>query len=730
MLGKLLAERYKLVAVLGAGGFGQTYLAEDLQQDRRCVVKQFHPTSQDKNFLDVARRLFQSEVNALRRLGTHDQIPALYDSFEEDEEFYFVQEFIDGHSLANELSRRRQLPEGEVVELLQDVLAVLQFVHQNQAIHRDIKPGNLIRRKEDGKMVLIDFGAVKEIQTQLSTQSTTNSGMTSFTVGIGTQGYTPSEQLMGRPRYCSDIYALGMTAIQAVTGLSPSQLPDDPNTLDILWQDKADISPGLMFILDRMVRYDYNQRYPSVEDVQQALQRLSELPTTITELDQVPAELLLPESLLNQQFMTQPVQPERWQDMVKAGVRAIAIGTVAISGLVLGMRQIGWTQPLELAAYDQMTRLQAVPPPDPRMLVVGITESDLQALARVTPSDQTLAEAIEILQVHDPEVVGVGLLRDLPQDPGRPEFLQQLDRNNVIAMMKLGDDSTNLIPPPEGVPEDRVGFNDFPADPDNVIRRSLLFASIEQERYFSFATRLAFQYLQARGITPRPADEGEEAVQLGEATLHPLEASTGGYQNADARGYQILLRYRAPTEPARIISLTDVLEGNFQPEWVRDNIVLIGTTAPSSKDLFYTPYSAGEADEHQIAGVLVHAHMTSQLISAALGEQKLFWFMPDWVEVVWIVAWSAVGGILGWFVRNPIVLGVSSTTWLLIIGSIGMVVFGRGGWIPLVGPMVAFFLTDVGVAMYRIYRDYRRQNQPTQLLSHPTSLPFPKPLEK
>lgn len=711
MLGKLLAKRYKLMTILGAGGFGQTYLAEDIQAARRCVVKQFQPTTRDDKFLEVARRLFQTEAEALKRLGTHEQIPELYDYFEEDEEFYLVQEFIDGISLASELTRKRRLSEADVIAILQDVLNVLQFVHQHQVIHRDIKPGNLIRRQEDGRIVLIDFGAVKEIRTQFSTG--VGSGLTGFTVGIGTQGYMPSEQLMGRPRYSSDIYALGMTAVQAVTGLSPSHLPDDPNSMDVLWKDQAAISLGLEFILDRMVRQDYSQRYPDAEAVVTALQRLTEIPTDATE---IPAEMLLPDSLLNQPW-TQPVPKETWRQMVGAGAKAIAIATASVTALLLGMRQVGLTEPMELAAYDQMMRFHT-PSEDPRILTVGITENDLQELQRSTPSDATLAQAMAILQELNPAVVGLDLLRDLPQNPGRTELLKQLEAENVIAIMTLSETEEEIVPAPENVPPERVGFNDLPIDPDGVVRRSLLFASVEENSYFSFANRLALAYLAGQGIEPQnPDPDDRELIQLGAALMRPLERTSGGYQYADAGGYQILLRYPTSTQPGRIVSLSDVLEGNLDPEWVEDKIVLIGTVAPSGKDLFYTPYSAGQQEEHQMPGVIIHAQMASQLVQAAAGDQALFWYMADWAEVVWIVGWSLVGGVLGWFVRNPIVLGISTTTWILIVLGGGVVLFNQGAWIPVVTPAIALFVTNAGVSVFRLYRDYSRQRKATQWLT-------------
>lgn len=218
MLGRTLKERYKLTRILGAGGFGQTYLAIDTQKSERsqCVVKQLRPASQDKTFLSVARRLFDTESKILEKLGDHSQIPNAIDFFEEDHEFYLVQEFVDGQSLEDEIKQVGKLTEEQAIALLKDVLPVLNFIHDNHVVHRDLKPDNLIRRR-NGEVVLIDFGAVKEIRTHLITGERTG-----LTIGIGTQGYTPSEQLSGKPRYSSDIYALGMTVINAVTGRSPT----------------------------------------------------------------------------------------------------------------------------------------------------------------------------------------------------------------------------------------------------------------------------------------------------------------------------------------------------------------------------------------------------------------------------------------------------------------------------------------------------------------------------
>jgi len=271
MLGQLLDGRYKIIRVLGAGGFGQTYVAEDTKlYNSLCVVKQLKPMATDPMTLQVARRLFESEAQLLHKLGTHDQIPQLLAHFEENHEFFLVQQFIDGHPLSEELTPGKRLSEDYTIALLVNILQPLAFVHQNNVIHRDIKPPNLIRRNSDGKVVLIDFGAVK----QISTQVVNGEGLTKMTVGIGTAGYMPSEQSRGSPRLSSDVYAVGMIGIQALTGLMPYQLQEDVQTAEIVWRDLVSVSQGLADILDMMIRYDFRQRYHSALEALAAVQKL------------------------------------------------------------------------------------------------------------------------------------------------------------------------------------------------------------------------------------------------------------------------------------------------------------------------------------------------------------------------------------------------------------------------------------------------------------------------
>lgn len=285
MASRLIGGRYQLTQVLGAGGFGETYIAQDTQRPGKpsCVVKQLKPASNDPKHLALARRLFPREAEALEKLGQHSQIPQLLAYFEEGEEFYLVQEFIAGHPLEQELLPGRQLLEAEVIVFLKELMDVLEFVHGQGVIHRDIKPNNIIRRHSDNKLVLIDFGAVKEVTTQLLD----NDEQSRFTVGIGTQGYAPPEQCAGRPRPNSDIYAVGITAIKALTGLSPSQLHQDVKTGEILWTHKTQIAPELAAIVSKMVCYDFTQRYQSASEVKQALAELRDSSSFLSLKEQI-----------------------------------------------------------------------------------------------------------------------------------------------------------------------------------------------------------------------------------------------------------------------------------------------------------------------------------------------------------------------------------------------------------------------------------------------------------
>jgi eukaryotic-like serine/threonine-protein kinase len=270
LVGKTLRDRYKIHQSLGSGGFGDTYLARDLEfpKDSFCVVKHLKPKDSKPDILIVAKKLFDREAQFLYRLGQHDRIPTLYAHFEEWGEFYLVQEFVEGHDLTEEIIAGQSWSEEKTIHFLQEILEVLSIVHQENAIHRDIKPSNLRRRKRDGKLVLIDFGAVKEI----SSLTVDSDGQTSATIGIGSPGYMPNEQSNGKPKLASDIYAVGTIAIQALTGVKPNQLEEDPNTGELLWRHLVpQLGDRTANFLSKMVHNHFKDRYPNASQALRAL---------------------------------------------------------------------------------------------------------------------------------------------------------------------------------------------------------------------------------------------------------------------------------------------------------------------------------------------------------------------------------------------------------------------------------------------------------------------------
>ncbi|NEO56112.1 MAG: SUMF1/EgtB/PvdO family nonheme iron enzyme [Okeania sp. SIO3B5] len=269
--GKILRNHYKIIDTLGSGGFGDTYLAQDLDLPGKpkCVVKHLSPKSSDPVVLAIAQRLFEREAETLYKLGKDsEQIPKLFAHFQEGTEFYLVQEYVEGQDISKELTPGKKLSESYTIALLKGILSALAVAHQNNIIHRDIKPENLMRRKSDKKIVLIDFGAVKEINV-LTTAS--QPGTTTLTVAVGTPGYMPSEQSNGKPRLSSDIYAVGMLGIKALTGKEPKSLPTDQETGNIIWRNQAQVSNHLANILDRMVQEYFRERYKNATEVLEAL---------------------------------------------------------------------------------------------------------------------------------------------------------------------------------------------------------------------------------------------------------------------------------------------------------------------------------------------------------------------------------------------------------------------------------------------------------------------------
>ena len=273
MNGQILKGRYQIVRELGSGGQGITYLTKDTQLSGTpdCVVKQLRPA--DPKTLDLARRLFKQEINALGQLGDHPQIPRLLDHFEEGGEFYLIQQYIAGHPLSQDIVPGQPWSENQVNGMLRELLPILDFIHSRGVIHRDIKPNNIIRRSFDQKLVLIDFGSIKQVISPELIVTQQNQVKT--TVVVGTEGYMPPQQKQGNVFPSSDLYAIGMIGIEAATGIGAIDLQmqySDPLTGEFIWRHLApQISDHLANILSKMVAYVPGNRYQSAKDVEKDL---------------------------------------------------------------------------------------------------------------------------------------------------------------------------------------------------------------------------------------------------------------------------------------------------------------------------------------------------------------------------------------------------------------------------------------------------------------------------
>ncbi|HIK06307.1 MAG TPA: protein kinase [Trichormus sp. M33_DOE_039] len=285
----LLENRYRVIQTLGSGGFGETFLAEDTQMpsNRRCVVKLLKPIHNNPEIYQLVKERFQREAAILEDLGSYtDQIPTLYAYFQSNEQFYVIQEWVEGDTLTAKFYKQGVFSESLVKDILVNLLPILEYVHSKRIIHRDIKPDNIILRHRDGKPVLIDFGAVREsMGTVVNSQ-----GNPTSSIVIGTPGYMPSEQAAGRPIYSSDIYSLGLTAIYLLTGKQPQELDTDPRTGEIMWHQYAlSVSPTLAAVLDRAIAYHPRERFVTAREMLEALQLGAvSLPPTVAYQPQPP----------------------------------------------------------------------------------------------------------------------------------------------------------------------------------------------------------------------------------------------------------------------------------------------------------------------------------------------------------------------------------------------------------------------------------------------------------
>ena len=267
--GQLFRDRYRLIRVLGRGGFGVTYLAQDVMLPGLplCVIKQLSPKATNPLSLERAKIRFKREARTLAKLGSHSQIPMLLDYFTIKGEFFLVQEYIRGDTLTKEVRRSGIQGEPKVKAFLRELIPVVKYIHKHRVIHRDIKPPNIIRCQVHRRLVLIDFGAVREGLAEAED----NAYRAPTTQFVGTLGFAPPEQLALRPRYASDIYAMGVTCLYLLTGRSPMEFDTELDTGELKWQHSASVSPHFEGVLTKMLKPDVNDRYQTLGELERAL---------------------------------------------------------------------------------------------------------------------------------------------------------------------------------------------------------------------------------------------------------------------------------------------------------------------------------------------------------------------------------------------------------------------------------------------------------------------------
>jgi CHASE2 domain-containing sensor protein/two-component sensor histidine kinase len=383
-----------------------------------------------------------------------------------------------------------------------------------------------------------------------------------------------------------------------------------------------------------------------------------------------------------------------------------AVPGLVVIAVVSGVRQAGGLQMLELVALDEMLRSRPAEQVDPRITIVGLTESDIQQFKTYPVSDRDLAGLISQIQGHQPTVIGLDLVRDLPVAPGQAALRQVLQTSpNLIATdIALPNAAGLTVAAPAAAQQ--VGFADIPLDPDGRQRRSLLaFSPAPEEFRYGLPLLLAAEFLNAAGVPLENGRRNPEALRFGDLELDALSPQFGSYLGADAGGHQLLLNPRQAK--FRVVSWGDILAGRVEASWLRQRIVLIGVMAISTKDLA-TSRAIAPHQPGQLYGVEMHAQATSQLISAVLDRRPLLNSWSDWGEYGWILGWGMVGIGLGRWLRSPwqILLGWVGASASLVGMSYGLLL--AGWWVPWVPAILSLSVNGTGLAALLFYRHERQ----------------------
>lgn len=383
--------------------------------------------------------------------------------------------------------------------------------------------------------------------------------------------------------------------------------------------------------------------------------------------------------------------------------RPVLVISAAVTGTVIFLRLLGGLQPSELAAFDYLFHLRPKEPVDERIVIVEINEKDIQQVGQWPIPDRIMAQLLEKLNTYQPSAIGLDIYRDLPVQPGHEEFTQACQTiPNLIGIEKLQDKTSLGITPPRVLNQrQQVGFNNVVIDTDGKVRRSLLYWHSENQVHQSLALKLALIYLQTQGITPQSAKTNPNYLQLSQRVFRSFRGNDGGYVGADNKGYQVLVNFRRPGS-FRTVSLSDVLANQVNPTWIRSRIVLIGSTAPSLQDFFYTPYSNSSMSVLQpLSGVELHANFVSQILSSTLEGRPLInvWSPP--FASLWILGWTSVSAAVTWRMRSLQLTALSLLAMIITLGGSCYLAFLVGWWLPLVPAMVGIMGSAIVVTSHR-----------------------------
>ncbi|MEH2270602.1 MAG: CHASE2 domain-containing protein [Nostoc sp.] len=500
---------------------------------------------------------------------------------------------------------------------------------------------------------------------------------------------------------------LQIAIFNSCDGLGLAQKLDDLHIPQIIvMRERVPDKVAQEFLKHFLINFAEGQSfYLSVRQAREKLQGLeSEFPAAswLPVICQNPAEVSpLWENLRGKnQELKKCILPESHK--IKINYKIIILVSFIVTSLITISRDLGILQSWEMKAFDHLMQMRSPESEDSRLLIVGADEKDIRTYGYPLP-DAVITRLLNKLQQYQPAAIGLNIVRDSPVPindiVSHQALINHFQKNhNLMAVCALNNSPEQSIAPLSQSPENQVGFVDLYDDlqqtnnQDQTVRRYLLSRSENPiseasscTAKYSFGWQLAYQYLNTKKI---PVATFKDDWKFGAFVIKRLEKSSGGYQNLDAQGNQLLINYRHTLDPIHIaqqITLRDILNADrdrFNPAWVRNRVVLIGVVAPSVKDPHQTPYG-------EMRSLYIHAHVVSQLLSTVEDHRPLLWWLPKWSETLWIFCWSLTGSIVVWRVKISLHRGLALGICSAILYGICWSIFSLGGWIPVIPGIIA-----------------------------------------